>query len=778
MELIRQKLWAILLDMDDLSSATASVMQLLWQLYSQPGTFQAGADLSGLVPRLWPFFRHNLSTVRMATVQCLEQLLIASLPNSVWLDETLLDTLIFVFINLLLEPKEEIIAKSEEVWVLLLDRCSDKALLSVVQSSVVNSFFHLACTPLGRAIDDGLIKDLRSMVSSSSNESKMEARPRKRLKVDDDVGGDSKEEHIVGSQWVGNPTRMRLGVTCALGRLAARLESCNMVINEEILSHLTAPSATSRMSACLVIWFWIQEKKGKDTSCDKTGICSIPQPIIDQVYSLLGGKPGCIAATSSPDLYQEVVLHYTKLRREWSVLQNQCMAAGLSVWTCSPASEDISVEQICELVAQIPVSDEYPVVAGLQHQILSTARTLTSIHENLHMATTACAAASVVGCKCLPAKLNCIIQPLMASVRREAEYLLQKLLADALAELICICIDRKPSPSKMLKNICRMACCDPMEVPSPSLDDCAHCESNDLGLMSILWVGKQFDPRSPEMTVSRISRRGSEAVLGALAARLEGKLFEQLPQLWLHMANGLETPEDSAETKSLQMLDKELPDVINSLQIMKVVGSAVCPGLLSKIVEILPHVCKWLKHSRPAVRLAAARCIAKLADAHTEHLMSPILDIVIPELSSRAHDPSREGAAVLIYHLVESLGEKLVTYTVLLIVPLLARMCDPVKNIRLVSTACFGFLVALLPLAQGLDPPKGLSESQHKACLRDKTFLEQLLDAKKVEDYHPPVTVRASLRSYQQEGVNWLAFLRQFGLHGVLADDMGLGKLL
>ena len=29
-----------------------------------------------------------------------------------------------------------------------------------------------------------------------------------------------------------------------------------------------------------------------------------------------------------------------------------------------------------------------------------------------------------------------------------------------------------------------------------------------------------------------------------------------------------------------------------------------------------------------------------------------------------------------------------------------------------------------------------------------------------------------TLRPYQQEGINWLAFLRRFGLHGVLADDM------
>jgi SNF2 family DNA or RNA helicase len=35
-----------------------------------------------------------------------------------------------------------------------------------------------------------------------------------------------------------------------------------------------------------------------------------------------------------------------------------------------------------------------------------------------------------------------------------------------------------------------------------------------------------------------------------------------------------------------------------------------------------------------------------------------------------------------------------------------------------------------------------------------------------------------SLREYQQEGCNWLAFLREYGLAGILADDMGLGKTI
>ena len=41
-----------------------------------------------------------------------------------------------------------------------------------------------------------------------------------------------------------------------------------------------------------------------------------------------------------------------------------------------------------------------------------------------------------------------------------------------------------------------------------------------------------------------------------------------------------------------------------------------------------------------------------------------------------------------------------------------------------------------------------------------------------------PAGLNATLRPYQQEGLNWLQFLREYGLGGVLADDMGLGKTL
>ncbi|MGA9870289.1 MAG: DEAD/DEAH box helicase [Rhodococcus sp. (in: high G+C Gram-positive bacteria)] len=48
----------------------------------------------------------------------------------------------------------------------------------------------------------------------------------------------------------------------------------------------------------------------------------------------------------------------------------------------------------------------------------------------------------------------------------------------------------------------------------------------------------------------------------------------------------------------------------------------------------------------------------------------------------------------------------------------------------------------------------------------------------KPESIPLPAGVRATLRPYQERGVDWLAFMSRLGLGAVLADDMGLGKTL
>ncbi|MCH1928885.1 DEAD/DEAH box helicase [Shewanella sp. A25] len=47
-----------------------------------------------------------------------------------------------------------------------------------------------------------------------------------------------------------------------------------------------------------------------------------------------------------------------------------------------------------------------------------------------------------------------------------------------------------------------------------------------------------------------------------------------------------------------------------------------------------------------------------------------------------------------------------------------------------------------------------------------------------VNDVEPPANLNATLRHYQQQGLNWLCFLKEYQLGGILADDMGLGKTI
>lgn len=64
---------------------------------------------------------------------------------------------------------------------------------------------------------------------------------------------------------------------------------------------------------------------------------------------------------------------------------------------------------------------------------------------------------------------------------------------------------------------------------------------------------------------------------------------------------------------------------------------------------------------------------------------------------------------------------------------------------------------------------------QHEAPSTDKSKETALLVFPKVE---LPQEVKATLRPYQTEGVDWLNFLYTNHLGGILADDMGLGKTL
>jgi len=57
-------------------------------------------------------------------------------------------------------------------------------------------------------------------------------------------------------------------------------------------------------------------------------------------------------------------------------------------------------------------------------------------------------------------------------------------------------------------------------------------------------------------------------------------------------------------------------------------------------------------------------------------------------------------------------------------------------------------------------------------------LVQRMRGRESLPDVALPPSVSANLRPYQQHGLNWLQFLRENALAGILADDMGLGKTL
>ena len=55
----------------------------------------------------------------------------------------------------------------------------------------------------------------------------------------------------------------------------------------------------------------------------------------------------------------------------------------------------------------------------------------------------------------LPAKLNAVVQPLMAALRREPDLALRAVAAEAVAELVAQCVGRQPSPNERCVSLSR-----------------------------------------------------------------------------------------------------------------------------------------------------------------------------------------------------------------------------------------------------------------------------------------------------------------------------------
>jgi TATA-binding protein-associated factor len=393
----------------------------------------------------------------------------------------------------------------------------------------------------------------------------------------------------------------------------------------------------------------------------------------------------------------------------------------------------------------------------------------------------ATAAAALIAFQKVPKKPQATIKAVMDSVKTEENIDLQHKTATAVSELIAqlVASERHKVVEKVVGNIVKFCCMETGETPEfhPNAD-------KSLGILS-LQKDEDIQERPDaakferEVKAARITRRGAKDALEQLCQKFGADVFVKVPKL----QEVIEGPVRKCFTGELpaDITDPESTigqEAIDGMSTLRALVATLDASLHTWVLQLLPFVARALQCRLSVLRYTAAKCFASVCSVITVQGFTMLVEKVLPPINNAHEAIDRQGAIECIYHLIQVMGDGILPYVIFLLVPVLGRMSDSDAGVRLIATTAFATLVKLVPLEAGIPDPPGLPQTLLEGRERERKFIAQMLDPKKVEPFTIPVAIKATLRSYQQDGVNWLAFLNRYHLHGVLCDDMGLGKTL
>ena len=822
-------LWDCLVDLkDDLTASTGAVMDLIAKMFEQPGVMdivRAGCSLGDLVPRLHPFFRHTITGVRMAVLNTLLTFLDCG-TSAEWVDERVYR---LVFQNLIVEEKPEIIAKTLSVWKCLTigGKVDSQYVLQGTQNWL-GSWFEITMTPIGQPLDiatyfykpPGAFGSGGASATSISEKSK-KANSKKsgstisgeaiRSGTNGEEAGHNLDAGMIAQDFslitTNQVMRCRIACTTALGMVMSTWpdESMEMSYQEVLLNLLTSQWALKRQLGAMAVEEWAKAVLKTRYNAD-----SISHAPVDAILATSHNFPKMLsqamitnlenAATYTTGFYFELVHVLKRIRGESQNLLNafhteanvpmdaistlptlvpgEALPEQGPLFTIETATQVVG-EMYEQLVAKIPrCKGRVALINALaerQKRVVSSIGYFEDLKQKIEINVYAATAGAVVELGVLPAKLNPVIRSVMNSIKFEENLELQQRSAATLADLIALCerSNNRVNPNdKVIKNLCTFLCSDTSVTP--------ELEENQIK-SAILSTHKEETGKAaaqvkeiitPEQKEAQLMKRGAEIALRELCDQFGDRVFDIVPKLQECICQSIMTTfppgehSDDLITANLQLGQ----EVIDSLTILTMVVPYLSEGLYEKMGDIVPYICRSLQSCYAVIRNVSARCLAAIANIITAKTMQVIVNQVLPQLSNPLNPYHRQGAAELVYHLVQLLDTKILPYTIFLIVPILGRMSDADEAVRLTCTNCFALLIKLVPLEAGIPDPPGMSAEMLAHRDEERRFLAQLLDSSKVENYDIPVKINAELRKYQQEGVNWLAFLNKFHLHGILCD--------
>ncbi|KAF9103655.1 TATA-binding protein-associated factor mot1 [Mortierella sp. AM989] len=805
---------------DDLTASTASVMDLLANLFSFERVLDSmlhakdeSHSLVNLIPRLNPFFRHTIPSVRLAVLNAILTFLqLKSIAE--WVDERVVR---MVFQNLIVEEKKDILAVSLTVMKALIDHMTaseSSASITTIVGPHLQKLFTTLLTPIGTPLDTHLFysptgQGTAVVVEAPSRGRKAQAAQSHSHNVD--MGMLKQDLALVSTESV---IRCRLNASKALGLIMAgwpqdQLEASFYGI---LQPNFNSPWAMRRQMSAITVAEWASAFKERvGTYPTESGFS----------FAMLSSAALTECLVSDPPLsYLESITVLKGIRAEIQAMLNAFVSDGKLPQASIPAlpqvagmtdngdgsnftidyAREFAAVTVPNLMNQISARSRktaVPLLTGRQERVISSIGYFESIKEKADLYVSAAVGSAVINLGTLPAKLNPVINSVMKSVRSEENLELQMRSAATLASLVILCnssfcnLRVAPTP-KLVKNLGRYLCGD--TTITPSLDQDSSMEGifslkkskeavadnkavSGHGIEDVKISAK--DTKIAEDEETKLTRRGAVAAFKEFAERFGPNLFTAVPKVWECMSAPLTAAFSNGPITEITGLDADgWHDVIDALEIIKTLVPHINSELYPSIEQLLPHIATTLLSPFTVVRHAAAKCLAVICNVITVPGMHLVIDKVIPYLGDTLNVIRRQGAAEMINEVVQIMDAKILPYVVFLIVPILGRMSDLDEPTRLVSTNCFAHLIKLVPLEMGIPDPPEMSAEMLQQRQEERQFLMQLLDSKKLQPYSIPIKIKAELRKYQQEGVNWLAFLNKYQLHGILCDDMGLGKTL
>ncbi|KAF2160445.1 hypothetical protein M409DRAFT_29068 [Zasmidium cellare ATCC 36951] len=807
---------------DDLSASTGSVMDLLAKLCSFPEVLAAMKENAAtdpeqsfdeLVPRLYPFLRHTITSVRSAVLRALLTFInIEGTDTKGWVNGKALR---LVYQNLLVERNDGVLKLSLEVWTALCDALVSKGPLAFKQEFEPHAvpLMTLTIHPIGISrhpipMDSTLFIKPSGQTyaplatahrSSPVNGSEP---PKKRRRSDKkessappptsatthniDAAIMQGDVDLVGADVM---IRSRIFASRALGKAISLFptEEREAFFGPKLLPNLKSVYGSTQLftsmafegfaaavpdpdplreAACADLRNLVEEDRPGWYS-DLTSYLRIVRAQCQQLLNAFaesGHVPGsklpiiAVVCQGDPEAgknafsisdAEKIVGHdFERLKKSLSTVQRMAAAEALNT---------------AKLDAETAIGEAHTAKAQMDLRIKSTA------------------AAALVAFQNIPKKPQLTIKALMDSIKEEDNLDLQHKTASAVSGLISqlIANERNKVVEKVVGNLVKFCCMEVGETPEfhPNAD-------KEVGILS-LQKDEDIQDRPDaaqherEVKAARITRRGAKDALEQLCQLFGADLFTKVPKLQAVIEGPIkqcfttELPADIADPDTT--IGQEAVDAMSTLRALVATFDS---SLHDWVLQLLPFVGRALQCRLAVLRYTAAKCFASVCSVITVQGFTMLVQQVIPPINNAHEVVFRQGAIECIYHLIQVMGDGILPYVIFLLVPVLGRMSDSDSGVRLIATTAFATLVKLVPLEAGIPDPPGLPQSLLEGRDRERKFIAQMLDPKKVEPFTIPVAIKAELRSYQQEGVNWLAFLNRYHLHGVLCDDMGLGKTL